>query len=176
MTDSPTDTSEARINSYRNAVRWSVDGFFEKFFKEIDLDRTLMIYTSDHGQAFDPQGLTHCSVEDPDPREAVVPLFVATDDAVLSQGFAEAAARGGPGQSHFSIIPTILQLFGYDLRDLGRPLATSLLQGGTPTNFFTTGDVFGLFTDPKRHVADPSAPLLEQTHPAVTVSTSSGAG
>jgi lipid A ethanolaminephosphotransferase len=170
MTDSPTDTSEARINSYRNAVRWAVDGFFQKFFKEIGLDRTVTIYTSDHGQLFDPHGLTHCSVEDPDPREAVVPLFVATDDAALARRFAEAAAGAGGGQSHFSIVPTILQLFGYDPDELGGRLASSLLDGGEPANFFTTGDVFGLFADTRRHVADPTVPRLEQPRPAVTTS------
>jgi lipid A ethanolaminephosphotransferase len=176
MTDSPADTSEARINSYRNAVRWSVDGFFDAFFKEIDLDRTAVIYTSDHGQVFDPHGFTHCSVEEPDPREAVVPLFVTTDDAVLAKRFAEAAGRDGAGQSHFSIAPTILQLFGYDLAHLGRQMAPSLLDGGNPTDFFTTGDVFGLFGEPRRHVADPTVPRLEQVRPAVTVSTPAGAG
>jgi hypothetical protein len=99
-----------------------------------------------------------------------------TGDAVLAKRFAEAAARDGAGQSHFSIAPTILQLFGYDIAHLGRELAPSLLDGGKPTDFFTTGDVFGLFGEPRRHVADPSAPLLEQMHPAVTVSTSSRAG
>jgi hypothetical protein len=49
-------------------------------------------------------------------------------------------------------------------------LASSLLDGGEPANFFTTGDVFGLFADTRRHVADPTVPRLEQPRPAVTTS------
>ena len=55
-------------------------------------------------------------------------------------------------------------------------MATSLLDGGKPTDFFTTGDVFGLFGEPRRHVADPTVPRLEEVPPAVAVSTSSRAG
>jgi hypothetical protein len=95
---------------------------------------------------------------------------------VLAKRFAEAAARDGAGQSHFSIAPTILQLFGYDLANLGRHMAPSLLDGGKPTDFFTTGDVFGLFGEPRRHVADPTVPRLEQVRPAITVSRSGEAG
>src|SRR6266700_2165584 len=47
------NTMAARINSYRNSVSWSVDGFFRELF-EIDLSHSAVFYTSDHGQQFDP--------------------------------------------------------------------------------------------------------------------------
>jgi lipid A ethanolaminephosphotransferase len=170
MGDSATDTAEARINSYRNAVKWSVDGFFKHFFDDIKLDDTVMIYTSDHGQAFDPRALTHCSVDDPNPREAVVPLFVATDDEALAARFAGVAARSEGGESHFSIAPTLLELFGYDLAGMDRRFPSSLLNGGEVPDFFTTGDIFGLFSDTRRHVADPTMPRLEQNAPGLATS------
>jgi arylsulfatase A-like enzyme len=170
MTESAADTSQARINSYRNAISWSVDGFFKNLFAEIDLSKTALIYTSDHGQVFNPAGFTHCSVEDPDPREAVVPLFIATGDPALSTRFAEAATRRGAGQSHFSIAPTILELFGYDLASLDRPFAPSLLDEGKPTDFFTSGDIFGLFSETRRHVVDPRVPRLEDQGKTVETS------
>jgi glucan phosphoethanolaminetransferase (alkaline phosphatase superfamily) len=170
MTDSAADTAASRINSYRNAVAWTVDGFFARLFKEIDLGDTALVYTSDHGQNFDPAAFTHCSVESPDPREAVVPLFVATENPQLHQRFADAAARAGGGQSHFAIMPTIIELFGFDTKGLDRKLADSLLDGGKPVDFFTSGDIFGLFSETRRHVADPKAPLLERPETPVETS------
>src|SRR5438046_9376880 len=61
------NTMAARINSYRNSVSWSVDGFFRKLF-EIDLSHTAVFYTSDHGQQFAPARLTHCTVTEATPR------------------------------------------------------------------------------------------------------------
>jgi lipid A ethanolaminephosphotransferase len=170
MSDSQTDTAASRINSYRNAVAWTVDGFFAKLFKEIDLGDTALVYTSDHGQNFDPAAFTHCSVETPDLREAVVPLLVSTGNPQLAQEFTAAAARTGGGQSHFAIMPTIVQLFGFDLKDLNRKFAGSLLDGGKPVDFFTSGDIFGLFSETRRHVADPKATLLERPEKGVETS------
>src|SRR5205823_2142535 len=48
------NTKAARINSYRNSVSWSVDGFLRKLF-DIDLSHSAVFYTSDHGQQFDPR-------------------------------------------------------------------------------------------------------------------------
>ncbi len=50
------------INSYKNAIRWSVDRFFEALLAQIKLEETLVIYTSDHGQNLMDDGthLTHC--------------------------------------------------------------------------------------------------------------------
>ncbi len=46
----PTDRANL-IVQYRNAIRWSVDGFFERLLREPMPADTLLIYTSDHGQA-----------------------------------------------------------------------------------------------------------------------------
>src|SRR5438046_3398232 len=108
------NTMAARINSYRNSVSWSVDGFLRKLF-EIDLSHSAVFYTSDHGQQFDPARLTHCTVSDPDPREGLVRLLLISGDPDLKSRFAEAAAINYDRASHFAIFPTVLQIMGYPL-------------------------------------------------------------
>ena len=49
-------------NTYRNAIRWSVDGFFARLLPSLDLSETVLIYTADHGQNLLDDGMpvTHC--------------------------------------------------------------------------------------------------------------------
>ncbi len=86
------ESGPVRVDSYRNVVRWSVDGFFRRFFDEVDLKNTAVIYTSDHGQNLVDGHFTHCSMENPDPREGLVPLMAITGDPVLKARFAKGAA------------------------------------------------------------------------------------
>ena len=146
MTQAVGDDAKFRINSYRNVVRWSVDRFFKRLFEEADLSDSVIIYTSDHGQSFNPQRLTHCTIENPDPREALVPLFVIPAADAMRVRF-EAAAKSSQGRSsHFSIAPTILELLGYRRRDVASIYQESLLGPALAKPAFTTGDIFGLFS------------------------------
>lgn len=162
MSESAQDTMQGRINSYRNVVKWSVDRFFKRLFAEADLSETVILYTSDHGQAFVPGRLTHCSVDNPDPREALVPLFALTDDARLRTMLAAAARVQGGHASHFSIAPTALALMGYSAGDLAALGSVSLLEPRIGATSFTTGDVFGLFSATVRwHDIDLARSYLE---------------
>ncbi|MBL8893166.1 MAG: sulfatase-like hydrolase/transferase [Rhizobiales bacterium] len=147
MSEAGEDTPSTRIASYRNAVRWSVDHFFDEFFKATDLANTAVIYTSDHGQALLAGQLTHCVVEDPDPVQGLVPLMAITGDKELRQRF-EAGARLNQGRaSHFEIAPTLLELMGYRDRDVQAFYGESLFTVPIAPPAFTSGDVFGLFSD-----------------------------
>jgi glucan phosphoethanolaminetransferase (alkaline phosphatase superfamily) len=180
MAEVARDGAEFRVNSYRNVVRWSVDRFFKRLFDEVDLRDTAVIYTSDHGQSFSPGRLSHCTVEDPDPREALVPLFaIPSSESVRARLVAAAQANQGLA-SHFAIVPTILELFGYPRGDLAGVYRESLLQPNRGTPAFTTGDIFGLFSSKVRwHPIDlfgayrepPSQPSLSRraNQPAATV-------
>jgi lipid A ethanolaminephosphotransferase len=162
------DASDSRIRSYRNVLRWSVDRVMRRLIEQAPLEDTVIIYTSDHGQAFDPQRFTHCSVEHPDPREGLVPLFVITGNRALrAQLQAAADASRGHG-SHFSIAPTVLQLLGYDRPAVAETLGPSLLTRSARTPEFTSGDVFGLFSEKaNRHPLDLTRNYLEPAaHPA----------
>jgi len=137
--------SPIRVNSYRNVIRWSVDGFFQKLFDTADLSHTAIVYTSDHGQAFADGRLTHCSVENPDPREGLVPLMAITGDAGLKARFARGADLNRQRASHFAITPTLLDLMGYGAKDVRTAYGASLFEAGDGAAAFTSGDLFGLF-------------------------------
>ena len=160
--------SQTRINSYRNAVRWSVDRFFGRLFKEADLDDTVIIFTSDHGQQFDPAHLTHCTVEDPDAREGYVPLFVSTTNPDLRARFAAGAEASRWHASHFQIAPTLFALFGYRKSDIDSRYGPSLFEANTRAPAFTSGDIFGLFSEQVRwHPLDLKKNYLEPGATAV---------
>jgi lipid A ethanolaminephosphotransferase len=161
MSDGP-DQSQARINSFRNVVRWSVDRFFGRMMAEAPLANSVVIYTSDHGQIFDPRRLTHCTVDDPDPREGLVPLFVMPGNTGLRPRF-EAAAQASHGHgSHFAIIPTVLELFGYSRADVAAQYGESLFEPNKRAPAFTSGDIFGLFAKTVRwHPLDLRKDYLE---------------
>ncbi len=147
MTETGQDTPYTRMASYRNAVRWSVDHFFAEFFKATDLANTAVIYTSDHGQALMAGQLTHCVVENPDPVQGLVPLMAITGDKDLRQRF-EAGAKLNEGRaSHFEIAPTLLELMGYREQDVQAFYGESLFTVPVASPAFTSGDVFGLFSD-----------------------------
>jgi lipid A ethanolaminephosphotransferase len=151
-----------RINSYRNAVLWSVDRIFKRMFDEANFDNSVILYTSDHGQQFNPDRLSHCTVEDPDPREGFVPLFVEASDPALKARFETGAQESRGHASHFSLAPTLLELFGYRKPDIATVYGPSLFERNTEPAGFTSGDIFGLFSEhPRWHPLDLTAHYLE---------------
>ena len=161
MSESGFDNAHAHIDSFRNVVRWSVDRIFKRIFDEVSLKDTVIIYTSDHGQNLQPGRLTHCSVENPDPREGLVPLFVITDDPGLRERFAAAADESRGHGSHFAIPPTVLELLGFSHKDVATKFGASLLDKSSRKTEFTSGDIFGLFAAPRRHPIDLGKDYLE---------------
>ena len=158
------ETLRSKVNSYRNAIAWNIDHFFERLLKEVDLSDTLIIYTSDHGQNLDPARLTHCSTEDPHPREGLVPMLAITGNAALLERFRQAAAMNTNATTHFNIAPTLLLMMGYDRKALDALYGPSLLDRlpRQPLPAFSYGDIFGLFSDEVHwQTVDPNADLLE---------------
>jgi len=141
------DTAMTRLASYRNAVRWSVDLFMKKLFESADLSNTAMIYTSDHGQALNVGKSTHCTIYDPDPRVGLVPLMAYAADPALRARFAVGAAANRDKASHFQIVPTVLELMGYSPADIASEYDESLFAATSRAPQFTSGDIFGLFSD-----------------------------
>jgi glucan phosphoethanolaminetransferase (alkaline phosphatase superfamily) len=144
------DTVATRVASYRNAIRWSVDRFMKELFESADLSATAMIYTSDHGQLLKVSETTHCIVEDPDPRVGLVPLMAYTADPVLKERFAAGAAANRGKASHFLIAPTVLELMGYRPGDIASEYDESLFAPTLRPARFTSGDIFGLFSESTR--------------------------
>ena len=161
VSETGSNATQERINSYRNVVRWSTDRLFKRLFDETSLEDSVIIYTSDHGQNFQPGRLTHCTVEAPDPREGLVPLFVITGNEALRARLARAASESAGHASHFAIAPTVFELLGYDRADVVATFGPSLFDRSTRKTEFTSGDIFGLFSQPRRHPIDLSRDYLE---------------
>lgn len=171
------NSQESRIASYRNAISWSVDLFMKELFDQANLADAALIYTSDHAQMLEPGRLAHCQMEDPDPRQGLVPLLVHAGDPALREALARGAALSSGKASHFLIAPAILEFMGYGAKDVMAAYDKSLLHGTERTPAFSSGDIFGLFgAEPRWTTVDPShnymepigARLLPATAPLLT--------
>ena len=162
MAEAGINTVETRIASYRNAISWSVDHFFEVLFETVNLDHTTVIYTSDHGQRLTPGGVTHCATTSVNPTMGIVPLFVYTHDQMLKEKFAQGAANSVRQASSFMIAPTVYKLMGYLNHDIETAYDESMFAGTRRPPSFTSGDIFGLFGRvPELHEIDLSKSYLE---------------
>ena len=144
--------------SYGRAISWSTDRTMARLVRESSNDDTTLIYTSDHGQHFSPNRLTHCSaLGNVDPQEGIVPLMVATGDRSLQERFVAATRRIRGRASHFAIAPTLLELMGYSPADIAEIYTESLLDDIREPPRFVSGDIFGLFGQrPAWHDVDPA--------------------
>jgi Sulfatase len=108
------DSRERLVNSYKNSLRYNLDGFFREMLQS-DLEDVAVIYTSDHGLSLLDRGvLTHCNSVNPHEFEALVPLLAVSGDPGLQQRFVAAARVNRDRASHFQIFPTLLELLGFD--------------------------------------------------------------
>jgi glucan phosphoethanolaminetransferase (alkaline phosphatase superfamily) len=133
-------TPDQEVDHYLNAITWSVDEFFRRLLPAVDLSKTLIIYTSDHGQSFLPGRLTHCSTTLNAPRsQAYVPLFAITSMPEFERGIKKGLA-GNFGQfSHFEVFPTLLLAMGYDDDFVKRIYGPSLMDTPSQDRKFMIG-------------------------------------
>ncbi len=146
----PQDLSASKastIKSYLNNIRWNVDRLLADFLDTTNLSDTVVLYTSDHGQAFNPGGITHCSVDNPDPREGLVPMLAMTSHPAVLRRLKSSAKKSWAKTSHFQIAPTVLGLMGYSSQTIGKSHGSSLFEDPLPefSIGFSSGDIFGLF-------------------------------
>jgi glucan phosphoethanolaminetransferase (alkaline phosphatase superfamily) len=109
-TDTYGTSKERTINSYKNAVSFAVDTFFEHLLPAA-LKNSTIIWTSDHGQSLQEQGqtYTHCKSEF---EQAVVPLVVISENAWVLEHLHRPDDRFA--FSHHNIYPTLVSLFSRD--------------------------------------------------------------
>jgi Sulfatase len=104
-------------NNYRNALEWNVGAFFKTLFSAADFSKTLLIYTSDHGQTMherdEPTAGTHCNGK-PVLEEVIVPLVAVNGGKGRRIDWSDAARRNFSRSSHFRIFPSLLIEMGYD--------------------------------------------------------------
>lgn len=106
------ESKDKLVNTYLNAIYSSVDLYLKAVLEKIDLSKTILFYTSDHGQnLLETENLIrpHCNDEALVKNEISVPLFV----------FHEKAKEMFPVEkdmfySQIQMFPSTLLLFGYD--------------------------------------------------------------
>ncbi|MBK0401939.1 sulfatase-like hydrolase/transferase [Adhaeribacter sp. BT258] len=135
---------ERTLNTYHNALRWSVDEFWKKLHVNIlPQDSTLVIYTSDHGQNLREEGFNfaHASVFKASQQEAEVPLLIWDPARQLPANF----KPNFPNQySHAYIFPTLLWLQGFPQEYIRKNYGPTLADTVKPRpRYFLTGDFFG---------------------------------
>jgi len=129
------------ITSYKNAVAYMIDDFFFELMENERFEKTVIIYTSDHGQNLLDNGafLTHCSTDNTSPFEGVVPLLAITGNNAYKEKFDRAAIRNKDKASHFNIYPTILNIFGYKNEIITRRHGKTLFEDITEPRKFLSG-------------------------------------
>jgi glucan phosphoethanolaminetransferase (alkaline phosphatase superfamily) len=142
-------TLDAVLNSYYNAIHWSVDGFFRKLLPLLEDRSAIVVYTSDHGQSIEEYRTlpaTHCVGQDPPGTQASVPLILFPMGAEAQR----ALGRHGPvltrnrdRASHFELFPTVLQVMGYDPSEVKRLYGSSLFDELGGRREFVSGTLYG---------------------------------
>ena len=119
-------------NSYRNTLLWSVGHYFERLFAKADFSRTVMIYTSDHGQNFhergEPGSYTHCSSgKRPSMEEGAVPLVLVLGHGAGITYSLDLQVKLKDATSHYAVFPTLLRALGYEVEPVRQMYGDSLL-------------------------------------------------
>lgn len=137
--------SERRTH-YVNAVDYQTGDFFRRLSEVVPAARTIVLYTSDHGQNIeDSPGLTHCnSSVGVQAIEGIVPLLILANFDV--GGLAEAATRNRDRMSQFDMVETLRGFLGYGSQSMA---SSGLFRAsGDPVPGFVYGSPFGFFGRP----------------------------
>ncbi|CAA6817443.1 MAG: Unknown protein [uncultured Sulfurovum sp.] len=122
---------EEQLNTYLNSMYFNVDLYLKKMLKKIDLSKTVIFYTSDHGQnILESENLArpHCNDEKVVKNELSVPLFVFSKQAKIRFPKEREAFY-----SQIQIFPTTLSLLGYS-DDLVSSYGKTLWEGYLNSN------------------------------------------
>lgn len=133
------------VNSYKNTIRYNVDGFFRELLQR-NLQNVALIYTSDHGLSLldHDHVLTHCNATNPHQLEGLVPLLALGGPADLRRQLLNAAVVNRHRTSHFQIFPTLLEWFGFDRAEVRAIYGPGLLEPAVPaTAAFSFGPIAG---------------------------------
>ncbi|MCX8124637.1 MAG: sulfatase-like hydrolase/transferase [Spirochaetes bacterium] len=146
----PTNDRLKLINSYRNAIRWSVNNFFQILISNISLKDTVIFYTSDHGQNLFDEGtndinLRHGTNKNSKVQEVIVPMMILTENKNFIQLSRKSLFINFNKTTHFNIFPTILYLMGYNKTAISSKYNATLFDtNDTPLGFFNGNLRFGI--------------------------------
>lgn len=117
-------------NSYKNTLSWTVGQFFTQLLRDADLSKSVIIYTSDHGQTFhernEPGLGSHCRPGSlPAIEEGIVPLLVITGSGVIPEVDRISLRKNVNSLSHYGVVSTLLQFMGYDAAQVEKTYGAS---------------------------------------------------
>ena len=144
---------EAFKNSYRNAVEWNLNSFFAALQDISRADRSVVIYTSDHGQnVFRENGHTntHCSSAEGAARsEGRVPVTIFTAAQRWTAVLRAASSRNAGRVSHFNLYSSVIQFMGFPEARMQDPRDTSLWDASpSPAGLKTSTGIRARFGQP----------------------------
>jgi len=110
------ENRKKQINTYDNAILHATDNYLKKLVEGSDLSKSIIFYTSDHGQNIleTDVKITHCNTDNVIKNEASVPLFIFQDKA--KELFK--INKKNPYYSQIQMFPTTLSLMGYNKKDI----------------------------------------------------------
>lgn len=98
--------------SYDTAIVWAEKDFFKQVLEGVNLEKTLIIYTSDHGERLDNTKTPHCSIVSMQ-TEYAVPMVAFTAQPEWRAQLEAASQRYQGKTSHLQIFSTLLTAMGY---------------------------------------------------------------
>lgn len=139
---------EIAMNTYYNAVNWSVDGFFEKFLPMIENKDVLIIYCSDHGESIleDGKFIGHIQLNHAASEQANIPILIfpfgKSKDNISK--LAETNFKKNINHcSQFQVFPTLLQMMGYEHDEVIKNYGITLFDRvGNRERKFLTGLIY----------------------------------
>lgn len=143
-------TREEIVNTYKNQTRFATNRFFEEVKDKLDYqDNVVLIYTSDHGQAFMEPGKKsfHCDTRNPSIEEVAVPLLMIMPESMKQQKTINKLSLLGYS-SHYFIPALIMAGAGYQDNDISQ---------------FTEYETLLLPENKLRFVFDRAVPMFESS-------------
>ncbi len=103
------------LHEYVEGIYLKVDQFFQTLLKDRELSDTIVLYTSDHGQAaFDGNyDATHCTRKDTVKGEGMVPMFAFASENLLRTDLARSAVLHKDKAAQSDLPATLLRLMGF---------------------------------------------------------------
>ena len=150
---SKNDVADSKLTErekHHKAVEYSKNNFFKKLTIDLDLNKTLIVYTSDHGQLFREGAASHCNVNNFNIEEYKVPLILITSNGKVLNELKASYSKNLNHSSHFQILPTLAYLAGYDINDNnGKQFFYSSLLNKIDSKFLFHHQVFPEFNGAK---------------------------
>lgn len=148
---------EKAYNNYANAVAWSTDNFFKELLKSINLNETIIVYTSDHGQNLVDDGIaiSHTRRENANWQEALVPFFMITKAKDIISKIQAQQQNNQNKVHHRNIFASILELMGYQQQSLDTKYPDNIFTKLTINNSFLPGPLINIWQQKVAMVATP---------------------